>query len=398
MQDITTISGVISCYIFEMNDKKYYLFGDRHFSRTGNCNEFGYLCDHFDKSFEKTHTYGASCTTIGALLHNWFTYNNDHQITTNFYLEAVYTKDTLPRFTHFTDIIENRKKNDIIIEEEHAPFKDRSWLELMDVIRQPCFMQEKTGCPYYPNVHSHYIDIRIINTAEGLKHVNPFSFVLLNKVSNVLEYIRMFILNYKIILDDFLSPYGFEHFVNNIDLPDEIREEFIDNIAHFTVIKDINGKKVQMYKAAWELYRLEQKDPELTEKLTTFMYRKAGAIIHYIIDRFTKDIKNNVIDRKYYIEKYSALFMDMEIIIMDSYTLARVFLQEGSEIIIYAGNYHINVYVEFFNYLHYPLLLSSVGNNCLKMADLPKYLDANKYRTYVMEKQGTKVKNFDIQF
>lgn len=397
MQDITTISGIISCYIFEMNDKKYYLFGDRHFTRSGNCNEYGYLCDHFDKSFSKTHTYGSSCTTIGALLHNWFTYNNDHHIKTNFYLEAIYTKNTLPYFTNFTDIIENRKNNTIVIEEP-APFKDRSWMELMSIIRQPCFMQEKTGCPYYPNVHSHYIDIRLVNTSEGLINVSPFSFALLNEVSNVLEYIKMFILNYKIILDDFLSPYGFEHFVNNINLPDEIREEFINNIAQFTVIKDINSKKVQMYKAAWELYRLEQKDPELTEKLTTFMYLKASAIINYIITQFTKDIKNNVINRNYYIKKYSALFMDMEIIIMDSYTLARVFLQEGSEIIIYAGNYHIEVYVEFFQYLHYPLLLSSVGNNCLTMPDLPLYLNANKYRSYVMEKQGTNIKTFDIKF
>lgn len=445
MQEVTTISGIVSCYIFEMNHKKYYLFGDKHFTRAGNCKDAGYLCDHFDKTFSQTHTYGSSCTTIGALLHNWFTYNNDHNIKTDFYLEAIYTKNDAPYYTHFTDIIENRKKyatnienkkytsknfkdnitynnvndnkyfkNDVIqnnitknnvkdnfftIEENDAPFQDRSWMELMSIIRQPCFIREKTGCPYYPNVHSHYIDVRLVNTTTGLKNVSPFSFSLLNNVPNVLEYIKMFIVNYKIILDDFLSPYGFTHFVNYIDLPEEIREEFISDISLFTVVREIDGKKVQMYKAAWELYRLKQKDSVLAEQLTTFMYHKAALLIQNIIREFTTDIKNNVIDRNYYIKKYSTLFQDLEIILMDSYALSRVFLQDDSEeIIIYAGNYHIRVYAEFFNYLQYPLLLSATGNNCLKMPDLPLYLDANIYRQYVMEKQGTTPKTFDIKF
>lgn len=408
MQDIKIISGIVSCHIFEMNDKKYYLFGDRHFTRSGNCHESGYLCDHFDKTFEKTHTYGSSCTTIGALLHNWLTYNNDHNIKTNFYVEAIYTKDVREDDEAYINIIKNRKLNNIpsnvtsknvtskIV--DNAPFKDKSWLELIPIIMQPCFIREKGGCPYYPNVHSHYIDIRLLDTKEGNIGISPFNLSLLPKVANVLQYIQMLILNYKIILKDFLSPYGFEHFVNTTSVPDTIREEFIDDIAKFTVIREINGKKIQMYKAAWELYRLQLKNPGVAIHLTTFMYSKADMIIYDIIKQFTNDIKTGVIDRKYYIDEYSKLFLDMQSIIMDSYTLARVFLQEGEEVIIYAGNYHITMYKDFFNYLHYPLLLSVDGDNCLRVPQLPRFLDANKFRSYTMKKQGTTIKQLNINF
>jgi hypothetical protein len=404
MQDIKIISGIVSCHIFEMNDKKYYLFGDRHFTRSGNCKESGYLCDHFDKTFSETHTYGSSCTTIGALLHNWLTYNNDHNIKTNFYVEAIYTKDVREDDEAYMNIIKNRKLNknnnesfgDKNIKNNNAPFRDKSWLELIPIIMQPCFIREKGGCPYYPNVHSHYIDIRLLDTKEGNIGVNPFNLSLLPKVTNVLQYIQMLILNYKIILQDFLSPYGFEHFVNTTSVPDTIREEFIADIAQFTVIREINGKRIQMYKAAWELYRLQLQNPQMAEQLSTFMYHRADASIYLIINQFTRDIKGNVIDRKYYIDEYRKLFLDMESIIMDSYTLARVFLQEGEEVIIYAGNYHIAAYKDFFNYIHYPLLLSVNGDNCLRIPKLPLYLDANKFREYVMNKQGTTVKQLII--
>ena len=183
MQEIKTISGIISCYIFQSYDKKYILFGDRHFNRNGNCKEQGHLCDHFDGTFENTYSYGSDCTTIGALLHNWLTYNNDHNIKTDFYVESIYTKNDRQHDQEYLNIIKNRKINKYHIKpgtkkSNNSPFKDKSWLQLIPIIMYPCFIREKTGCPYYPNVHSHYIDVRLMDTIDGVINVNPFSLSL----------------------------------------------------------------------------------------------------------------------------------------------------------------------------------------------------------------------------
>lgn len=91
--DITTISGIVSCFVFQLNNQTIYLFGDDHFSRQNNCKQKGYQCDYFNPQFTKTYTYNTECTNIGVLLHNWFVYNNDHDIKTDFYLEEFYTKE-----------------------------------------------------------------------------------------------------------------------------------------------------------------------------------------------------------------------------------------------------------------------------------------------------------------
>lgn len=390
MQGIKTISGILSCYIFKWGNKKYILFGDRHFTRKGNCKEQGYLCDHFDGTFENTYSYGSDCTTIGALLHNWLTYNNDHNIKTDFYLETIYTKNDRYHDQEYVNIINNRKINKYHKNNDNnAPFKDKSWLQIMSYIMNPCFIREKTECPYYPNVHSHYIDVRLMDTKDGVISINPFSLSLLYQVNDVLKYIYILIKEYKQILNSFLSPYGFTQFVNNTEIPENIREEFINNIALFTVFREINGKKIQMYKAAWELYRLKLINPTMAVNITNYMYNSADYIINQIFIKFNNDITAGNIDRTYYIKEYSKLFVDMESILMDSYALARIFIQEETnEIIIYAGNYHIQVYVDFFNQLQYPLLISGTGENCITIPNLPFYLDANKYRKYVTKKQN----------
>ena len=371
--DITTISGIVSCYIFSHSGKMYYLFGDKHYTRRGNCKELGYQCDYFNNTFTKTYTYGTQCTNIGPLLHNWFTYNNDHSIATDFYIELSYTKEN-ERVTHkyYNDIIENRKTP--FYYEEIAPFQDKSWLQLTHYIMKPCFIREKTQCPYYPNVHVHYTDVRILEQ-EGEIFVNPFDITDFHHM----EYVKLLILHYKIILGYLLDIDGYNRFLDKIHLiPEEIKDDLVHNISLFTVTREINGNNITMYKTAWELHRLEQSYPMIAEKLRVYIQTEAEQII--------QKVYNTLKTQKMNYDLYNDLLLDMQSLSMDVYTLSRVFIQNQSdEIIIYAGAYHIQFYVPFLQQCGFDLLTSvpyKKGQNCITMDNLPLYLDGNKYRQY----------------
>lgn len=54
---ITSISGPVSLYIYNFQNKKYFLFGDIHFSRAGSCHSKGMKCDAFNYTFDKVIQY-----------------------------------------------------------------------------------------------------------------------------------------------------------------------------------------------------------------------------------------------------------------------------------------------------------------------------------------------------
>ena len=74
----TMISGPNSLYTFNWNGIFFAFFGDSHHSIKGNCEKKNNVkCDTFDYRFEKSIIYDSNCWTIGALLDEWFTYNNN---------------------------------------------------------------------------------------------------------------------------------------------------------------------------------------------------------------------------------------------------------------------------------------------------------------------------------
>jgi hypothetical protein len=402
---ITTISGIVSLYIFNYQGKKITLFGDKHFSREGHCKEQGYRCDYFNATFDQTYTYHTECTTIGALLHNWLTYNNDHAIKTNLYIEAFYTKQNERKTNQrFKTIIEQRKKhhitNDILINQQNTDFMNDSWMELMIQILHPCLIKDKTQCPYYPYVHVHYIDVRAVEETK-LIEVTPYSMTLVNQYIknvktkedfniikiNVLRLLDFLIYHYDHLLDIFLDIDGYQNIkkMNHI-----LYDEIINNLSLLTVSRTINNQHITTFKVAWELYRLSLQQPDLSAAIKTFIKIIGVTTINHIKKTYEQDklTIHNLNTLQQFIDQYDDLLVDMQSLTMDAYTLARLFLQNGEDIIIYAGNYHINVYVAFFNYWQLELLVEHpMGTTrCVTVDDLPNYLNANLYRNYVIKK------------
>jgi hypothetical protein len=412
--DINMISGVSNMFIYTYNNKTYYFLGDVHGTRVGSCHELGYKCDAFNYNFTDTTDEHTNCTTIGALLHNWFIYNNKHNIKTDFYLEEFYTNDNERQNTsEFKIIVNNRPTKNV---KQGVPFKDYSWMELLPNIMAPCFIRDKRNCPYYPNVHLHYIDIRINSINNKLVDTTPFSIDLIydyvqdNQPTTIQEfmslredvimYINFLIKNYKILIIALLSHNGYQTYLSEMSKINNKLSIYMDEHVN-PLTTEYEG--VVMFRAAKELYRLSKKDTVIYESLIKYLYQMVEKVLFNVL-KYEKKIENqintyNTMKKRNLLEKkglrrsynelleiingYDLYFIDMQSVLMDAYTLSRMFLQDSEEIIVYAGIDHIKVYTTFFNQISEPdLEIQSVKNKtCLINDNIPKYINARKYKS-----------------
>ena len=174
----------------------------------------------------------------------------------------------------------------------------------------------------------------------------------------------------------------------------------ITNMSKISVVR--NG--VRMHRAAAELLRLKEESPYMAALIEEFIYEKADQYVAEV--KLLYDEVLDFFESQYYeygiYEKSVSLMESLQAIVsalvplsalsMDAYLLSRMFLQtESTEIIAYAGSNHIKHYSEFFeDYLAVKRLVGiepEFDNRCMNVVDLPKYLDANKYRKYVVNKK-----------
>lgn len=433
---IKYITDVNSLYIYEIGEKKYFFFGDQHKSKSeGGCQEkLNIKCDDYNENFTDGKYYGSFCTSIGILLHNWFTYNKDYFINTDFYLELGFTnEDERKGLKETIDEINKLKRNKNY--EMDINIENISWMELISSVMSDCFTKSKKNCPYYPSVHSHYADVRKLENKNEAIYADPFLlFDLMNfikdnfprtdkkllELKDELSIIMSIITyDYRKLINGMLSPDGFDGFIEEYS---NLSKSFSSGLSKFYLQKIMNMKKisvirdgVRMHKVAAELLRLKKESPYIGYLIEELIYDKADFYIDTV--KVLYDEVLNAFEYEYYqynIYDKASLIMEafqsivlalvpLSALSMDAYLLARMFLQtESSEVIVYAGSSHIQHYVNFFeNYLAVPRLVgvdSVFGNRCLNIIDLPKYLDANKYRKYVVNKKYKDFIDFQNRF
>lgn len=433
---IKYITDVNSLYIYEIGEKKYFFFGDQHKSKSkGSCQEkLDIKCDDYNDNFTDGKYYGSSCTSIGILLHNWFTYNKDYYINTDFYLELGFTnEDERKDLKNTIDEINKLKRNKNY--EMDINIENISWMELIASLMDDCFIKSKKNCQYYPSVHSHYADVRKLENKNESIYADPFLlFDLMNfikdnfprsdekllELKDELSIIMSIITyDYRKLINGMLSPDGFDKFIEEYS---NLSKSFSSRLSKFYIKKIMNMKKisvirdgVRMHKVAAELLRLKKESPYIAYLIEELIYDKADFYIDTV--KVLYDDVLNAFEYEYYqyniydkavliMEAFQSIVMDLvplSALSMDAYLLARMFLQtESSEIIVYAGSAHIQHYSDFFeNYLAVPRLVgvdSVFDNRCLNVVDLPKYLDANKYRKYVVNKKYQDFIDFQKRF
>lgn len=398
---INSISGPASLYIFFVNNKKYIFFGDLHFSNEKSCESEGKICDHYDSTFTDVVLYESDCTDFGALIHNWFTYNNEHNIKTDFYIETAFTKaDERYGALEFKQLVQTKT--------DYFPYENESWLSLIADIMRPCFVRDKKNCNYFPNVHAHYADIRYTDTSEGtifhdLFNLNHISNYIRNSSGNF-EQLKSDYWNYlTILVENYDTIFGlmmdFDHYQTNMPILLALSEQFenqdmkeiylmiLNDMDEMTVIRDGN----KMYRSAAEIIRLYNKNPDIAVKIYQYTKTQATTYITFLVDSLLEAL-NKTYDKKTFREImyfYEHTFISIASLHMDMYTLARMFIQdESTEIITYTGDFHTKNYVNFFQtYFNNPSLIVDDNIRCLSSTRIPIYLDALKYKTYMHYRQ-----------
>ena len=430
---VTMISGIVSAYTYRYNNKDYFLFGDHHFSRAGECtDQYGVVCDGLDKELNLIEGYSgnpgnlsSSCITIELLLHNWFLYNNSMGIPTDFYIENFFTKEN-SRYT--TNLTENY-----------------SWLQLINILLKSCLVREKQACPYYPNIHIHYADIRAVKTDRHIISSDPFLSVedlsyelqvnyqmkhtadkLRSLKSGILSIFNILIYDAENIYYAITRPDGFLEFINKwksqvstdnttfsqpvpgqdmspkttISFAERLYLQIADNMERLTV----NRYGGVMHRVAAELQKLRTIDPEMAALVNKFgidlinKYAQEAMIDYDAKQNAWSPWIDKLIDSRDYdrafndiivmISEMKDVVVTMSTISMDVYTLSRIFTQNVSQqIIVFAGSMHIDHYDLFFRkYVNIrPIFESPVtddNNRCINSNLLSDYISATTHRNY----------------
>ena len=207
------ISGPISFYLLETNGVKFYLLGDQHTSpRNNSCQqEYNIKCDSINYTYDNLNIRDSDCFSIGALLVEWFTYNNDHDISTDFFIEVPFTKsDKRNRISKNLEILNQRRQKSIqqITQDDnnnniqsdqddihHLIFQN--WLLDLELLFNDCLSYSAQNCKYIPNIRMHYMDVRLFsqsvsNITPDLFLFRPYHFAYKKLIDTINDEIKTF--------------------------------------------------------------------------------------------------------------------------------------------------------------------------------------------------------------
>ena len=320
-----TISGPMNFYHLynKEHQKIIYMFGEQH-GRGGGCEVDRYdITQYLYELFETTNVFIDFFIEV-PIISNKKHYYNKNKLLPNSYINDL--------FLEFSECIEpdNRQQN-------------------------KCSLSRV-----------HYIDIRKINYKEYTNATNIFGFF----ERNIQTYL---------IVDDFNT------------LPDIIKEMLLffqknstDNVINYILSEYTKSSYLTK----------EIKKSYMKNEIGIFIYNKLKTYIKFnlpeikqLIDKLK--IKKNI-EYKYILQQLNGEFIHINHYLIDWYTLARIYKKvknlkfvfqpsEPRNIIIYAGNNHIQNYLEFFQSQNYILLQSQIQkdknkNRCLDMQNIKQPL------------------------
>lgn len=394
--DGIVISGPVKISALDYNGIKFYMFGDSHGSSTiGNCESQNFICDRSDKE--------TNCWNIGILLEEWFKFNFDNKIRTDFYLELPFIKNA---------------------DGVQLPRQSTSWISILGNKFIECLAKEKRQCIYYPYIHFHYanirrvddsIDINIFRTKIPIREIENFiSSYLdhnndLNELNNILYNLLYDLVTLSKMLYDNIDNIFSDIYMGKTDLVSEINKyrflstdrligriynDTLNNIIDKLSVKNENTDYISLHRTANEYYRLKKLYPEIAEKLALFINDNIiffkqrytdiwDKLISGIINDFRLiDYSNKENTLKSYInilksksKQIDRIFVTLGTLDVDIYTISRMFLQAEyngtNEILVYMGSNHITNYRIFIHrYLSGTLIYSNQyikNNRCINV-------------------------------
>lgn len=377
------ISGPISFVSFDDNGRKFYLFGDEHFDKLGNCEtkykDVKIPCLPNSKK--------QVCYDFVYFLEKLFQGNEESDDYIDFYLETPF-------------------KRRYMRENESG---ESDYITSIEKVFVKCFRRDKSKCKY-KKTRFHYIDFRIkdVKNVASINYI-PVNFihVIKNQIikASKQKYVSKLKLINKIRFYNLLTKRLFRKNINQKLLNSYFRDNFQETMReiyknitkglnlkkykrYLRIVKRIftdaskyykirNGKKVHLIKSQLDALRKERvkfKNQEMANIIEDFVKNNyKNRVDTNLFQAYWKDyigqLENYLKDNKLInkdTEKYNNLIqnfvlgsiIEMDAHIFDAYLLGRLFRtfnyttqQEhipSNTVVIYAGNYHIQNYVNFF--------------------------------------------------
>tara|TARA_B110000263_G_C15303984_1_gene509365 strand:+ start:1887 stop:2984 length:1098 start_codon:yes stop_codon:yes gene_type:complete len=345
------ISGPISFKLYYNSNKKHYIFifGDEHESLEHICN---------NKS---------DSVLIWDFLNNLFIKNKDKFF--NFYLETYQINDDCS-----VNIINNDSISNII-----------STFNAFTCIKDKIKIK-------YPNIFFHYIDFRLMSCFDFIRNKHHINYKDAYQLFNNIELLDYYFLYIFDCLNDNICNFTKIHLYLT-----KIKKIFIDyNLYNYNINSYVNLiiDKVNYSKIDKQFSKIY--DNNIIDKINSYFYDYMNNIkkefkclsfknVFRTINLLLDDFQNNKKNIKALFKFYYMNFLT-QIILMDIYTLARIFKVKNfsqnvinNDIssntyhidtsiiydIVYVGQKHMNNYISVFNKLDYDLVFtaSTIKNN-----------------------------------
>jgi hypothetical protein len=377
------VSGPISFVSFDDNGRKFYFFGDEHFDKKGNCEtdykDVKMSCLQVDNHNSKKKV----CYDFVYFLEKLFQMNEKSKDYIDFYLETPFQKRYM---------------------RESKP-GDVDYITSIEKVFKKCFRRYKSKCKF-KKTRFHYIDFRIKNvkTVSSINYI-PVNFIQTikkqitnkdkikrRKVANRIRFYNIIVkrLFQKKINQKLLYAYFKDNFRETMDdIYKQITKglnqkrykrylRFVKNVfneaSKYYKIRD--KKKVHIIQSQLDALRKEGvkfKNHEMADLIEQFVkqnYKNRVDLELFqsywkdYIGQLQKYIKNKNLDDE--TEEYNEMInrfllgsiIEMDAHIFDAYLLGRLFRTfqyttrkehiPSQTVVIYAGNYHIQNYVNFF--------------------------------------------------
>jgi len=379
------LSGPISAHISYYQGVKFLFFGDQHFSMEGTC---PIPCS--DINLETSEYIDIpKCFDIVALLSTIYKQAENSKIYIDTYLERAYLSPEL-------DLIKNVENKDVLLEE----IKTQGYISKIWATFHDCFLKLK--CSSFTRFH--YVDLREVQFPRDVQNAHfdniiifelnilldlPFgSPRMIKKFEKINTLIRAIYQKHNLSNKLFSAILESDDYINKVTklihkhlptLSKKTRENFIDELAETIVISQVDGK-IQ-HRVRKQLYQLEKEgQSELASKIRDYTKDLYFGValskeILRIWDKIYPSYQNFVQHpssqsaRLMFAQKLKNVrvqikrLTDSAVNIVDAYTLGRLFRtfpgtnhQPSSIRIIYAGDYHIRSYKNFFeNWLDVPV-------------------------------------------
>ncbi len=358
------ISGPISWTGFEFGNKSIHLFGDYHFSFANNCEDYGIKCSDSNKTYPNS-----NCMTIDGLIKNIFYSQDKMNFVADFFLEITqetkkkdyieYNKEEENRVGYIKKLYNNLKSNKSnfhgidIRTDFDLNRSNQIEIDIFTIIFsviQRFIYYTKTRDDFLNILYFGY-DMYYLLKDEQLEY---------NKASDLTQ----FFLQLKDQLTNQIIPLRESEGVN-VDIYKFLVGKIETVISNIQRLKLKNDKYVS--KLFYNLDSLSQKNitfqgVNITQYINQFIEQKRNLFLSQIENTLEKMSQLVELDDSQFYVDYELIndlaeyFVHNGALTMDGFLFAKLFkrLQEEKNkdqkqiIIIYAGDFHNNHYIEFF--------------------------------------------------